>query len=277
MGATFSDLSPPGEERFALGELPESCIAMIMSRLDSPEICQLALLNKAFWRASTADLVWEPKLPSNYAFLARKLLDEMPETKRELYARLCRPVRFDGGFKEVWVEKRSGKMCMSLSWKDLQITGIHDRRYWTQISSKESRFSTIAYLRQIWWLEARGNIEFTFPDGSYSLYFRLHMGKATKGRLEQVHGWNIKPVKFELWTSNEQHVASECYLGQVGNWVHYHVGDFVVGGSDKATKIKFSMTQIDCTHSKAGLCIDSVLIYPSQLKPRLNGIVHELS
>jgi len=130
------------------------------------------------------------------------------------------------------------------------------------------RFHSVAYLQQVWWLEVAGEVDFCFPPGTYSLYFCLHLGRASKrlGRricsLEHVHGWDVKPVKFQLRTSDGQHAVSECHLYEPGCWNRYHVGDFVVSKSDVPTKVKFSMTQIDCTHTKGGLCVDSVLIYP---------------
>ncbi|KAL8141522.1 hypothetical protein V2J09_014554 [Rumex salicifolius] len=285
MGAGLSGLVEPEGDGvspagMALGDLPECCVALIVARLEPPEICHLAMLNRAFRGASTADFVWQTKLPSNYIFLVRKLLGEMPERMRmrEIYARLCSPIRFDGGTKELWLEKTSGKMCMIISWKGMKITGIDDRRYWSHISSEESRFHTIAYLQQVWWLEVGGALEFQFPEGSYSVFFKLHIGKISRGRggrracnLGHVHGWDIKPVRFQLSTSNGQQTTSQCYLGEAGNWVYHHVGDFAVESSDLVTKVKFSMTQIDCTHTKAGLCLDSVFIYPSEFRDSLKG------
>lgn len=137
------------------------------------------------------------------------------------------------------------------------------------------RFHTVAYLQQTWWFEVDGEVEFPFPPGTYSLFFRLQLGKASKrfGRricnLEHVHGWDIKPVRFQLWTSDCQSTTSHCFLGEPGKWSIYHVGDFVVENQNAATRIKFSMTQIDCTHTKGGLCLDSVLIYPSEFRERL--------
>ena len=138
-----------------------------------------------------------------------------------------------------------------------------------------NRFQTVAYLQQIWWFEVLGELEFEFPPGSYSLYFRIHLGKSSRrfGRrvcnLDQVHGWDIKPARFHLSTSNGQKALSECYLNEPGNWVHYHVGDFLVENPNTLMKIKFSMVQIDCTHTKGGLCLDSVLIYPTEFRKKL--------
>lgn len=267
---TDGDNNPPSRPK--LGDIPESCLALVLMNLDPPEICKLARLNRAFRGASAADFIWEAKLPPNYRSLIQelKIFDgfSMNLRKKGIYARLCRPNPFDGGTKEVWLDKRTGGVCFSISSKALTITGIDDRRYWNHIPTEESRFQTVAYLQQTWWFEVDGEFEFRFPPGTYSLFFRLHLGRASKrlGRRvcnpEHIHGWDIKPVKFQLTTSEGQHAVSKCYLENPGNWIHHHVGDFVVEQGDTAMKIKFSATQIDCTHTKGGVCVDSVLICP---------------
>ncbi|KAL9317539.1 hypothetical protein ACSQ67_014056 [Phaseolus vulgaris] len=251
---SISQSSKPG-----LGDIPESCISSLLMNLDPPDICKLARVNRAFHRASSADFVWESKLPPSYKFLADKVLGEeniATMTKKEIYAKLTLPNRFDGGAKEVWLDKCSGLVCLFMSSKSLKITGIDDRRYWNYIPTEESRFKSVAYLQQMWWVEVVGELEFEFPVGSYSLVFRLQLGKASKrlGRrvcnVDQVHGWDINPVRFQLSTSDGQHSVSECYLHGPGEWVYYHVGDFVVEKPNERTCIKFSLAQIDCTHTK---------------------------
>ncbi|XP_026380016.1 F-box protein PP2-A13-like [Papaver somniferum] len=260
-----------------LGDMPESCVASVLIYLDPPEICKLARLNQAFRGASSADFIWESKLPSNYKYLMEKIFGQIPAnlSMKEIYAKLCRPNRFGDGTKEIWLDKRTAQLCMSISAKALTITGIDDRRYWKHLPTEESRFNSIAYLQQIWWFEVDGEVELCFPAGTYSLFYRIQLGRAAKrfGRRvcnpEHIHGWDLKPVRFQLQTSDGQHAMSHCYLDEPGNWVNYHVGDFVVENPNTPTKIKFSVTQIDCTHTKGGLCLDSVLIYPSELRDRL--------
>ncbi|XP_031265587.1 F-box protein PP2-A12-like isoform X2 [Pistacia vera] len=284
MGASFSALffdpnwsSVSVQAKPGLGDLPESCVASIIAYLDPPEICKLAKLNRAFRGASLADFVWESKLPSNYQTLIEKVLGDLKENmgKREIYARLCGTNTLDGGTKKVWLDKSSGGVCLSISAKGLAITGIDDRRYWNHIPTEESRFASVAYLQQIWWFEVDGEMEFPFPVGTYSVFFRLQLGRTAKrfGRricnTEHVHGWDRKPVQFQLWTSDGQHASSQCILNESGRWIRYHIGDFVVENANALTKIKFSMTQIDCTHTKGGLCLDSVQIYPRKYTGRL--------
>lgn len=255
-----------------LGDLPEGCVAEILARLEPREICRLARLSRAFRTAASADFIWEEKLPRNYKSIVDRVLTgsggQDPKSKKDLYARLSRPTFFEGGNKEFWLEKHSGGMCISISSKALSITMIDDRRYWNYVPTEESRFRTVAYLQQIWWLEVGGELDFYFPQGTYSLYFRLHLGRASRrlGRRvnspQHIHGWDIKPVRFQLSTSDGQRAQSKCYLDDPGTWIHYHVGNFVVQDSTVSTKLKFSMIQIDCTHTKGGLCVDSVLICP---------------
>ncbi|RLN17582.1 F-box protein PP2-A13 [Panicum miliaceum] len=283
MGAGASDLAgmEPGGKvpRAGLGDLPELCAAEVLLYLDAPDICRLARLNRAFRGAAAADFVWDAKLPENYGHLLR-FVDEAKEVgsrsemgKKDIFARLVKPVPFDGGRREFWLEKSNGEICMALSSKALVITGIDDRRYWVNMPTTESRFHSFAYLQQIWWFEVVGEVDFSFPAGTYSLYFRLHLGKSSTryGRRicssEQIHGWDKKPVRFQLSTSDGQHAVSQCYLDEPGSWILYHVGDFVASSSEQAIKLKFSLAQIDCTHTKGGLCVDSVLIYPKGFEP----------
>ncbi|KDP25504.1 hypothetical protein JCGZ_20660 [Jatropha curcas] len=275
----YGSLSPQSTTlKPTLGDLPEGCVASILAYLEPPEICKLARLNRAFRGASWADFVWESKLPVNYVRIIERVFgDDLPRklSKREIFTRLCRANTFDGGTKKVWLDKIAGGVCLSICSKGLAITGIDDRRYWNHIPSEESRFHSIAYLQQIWWFEVDGQFEFPFPAGTYSLFFRLQLGRAAKkfGRricnAEHVHGWDIKPVRFQLWTGDGQYASSQCFLTDPGKWNLYHVGDFVVDSTNLSMNLKFSMTQIDCTHTKGGLCLDSVVVYPCKFIERL--------
>ncbi|KAJ3691091.1 hypothetical protein LUZ61_020255 [Rhynchospora tenuis] len=284
MGAGISCIEggdgPHCQRGTVLGDLPENCVAQVLLRLDPPEICQLAGLSRTFRLAASADPLWEAKLPRNYPYLVDKACQSdveggyekwAPLTKKETFARLCRPNPFDGGTKEFWLEKHGTGVCISISCRALSITGIDDRRYWNYIPTEESRFQAVAYLHQIWWLEVRGETDFSFPEGTYSVFFRLHLGRPSKRLglrkciMDQVHGWNIKPVQFELSTSDGQYVQSRHYLTDPGAWIIYHVGDFDVMDSSVPVIVNVSMTQIDCTHTKGGLCVDTVLIRPKGL------------
>ncbi|KAL9999802.1 putative phloem protein [Helianthus debilis subsp. tardiflorus] len=284
MGSGFSSFlaissTSPVSQETGLGDLPESVVGSVLVHLNPQEICRVASINRAFRSASSADFVWESKLPENYCSVFKWIFknndnDDKNDNilvdlcKKDVYARLSRANSIDGGTKKVWLHKGTGKPCVSISFSGLSITGIDDRRYWSRISTEESRFGYVAYLQQTWWFEVDGEVEFPFPVGTYSLYFRLQLGRPGKqfGRRvcnrEHIHGWDIKPVRFQLATSDGQQAISQCYLTKPGAWNLYHAGSFVVEDSKSPMKVKFSMMQIDCTHTKGGLCVDSVLICP---------------
>ncbi|KAH9732181.1 F-box protein PP2-A13 [Citrus sinensis] len=215
MGANVSGIiaDSNGDElsslRPRLSDMPESCVALVLMHLDPPEICKLARLNRAFRGASSADFIWESKLPSNYQFIVDKVLGSSSKTKYVILVmyRRCG-----------WIKILVG-LCVSISSKALAITGIDDRRYWTHISTEESRFQSVAYLQQIWWFEVDGEFEFQFPVGTYSLFFRLQLGKPSK---------RLGPRRI-----------SHVFLENPGHWVHYRVADFVVEDPSESTKIKF--------------------------------------
>ncbi|CAA0842929.1 F-box protein PP2-A15 [Striga hermonthica] len=292
MGASLSNLTENGP---GLGDIPENCVARVFLHLPPPEICNLARLNRAFRGAASSDAVWETKLPPNYHHLLGLL--SRPDVhrslrKKDVFALISRPLPFEDGNKVVWVDKFTGRVCASISAKAMAITGIEDRRYWNWVPTEESRFSVVAYLQQIWWFEVDGTVKFPLPPDLYALSFRIHLGRFSRrlGRrvssFEHTHGWDIKPVRFEFSTSEGQQASRECFLDDPqqddnsnsnsnnytntslkrGFWIDYKVGEFTVSQSDYETEVKFSMKQIDCTHSKGGLCVDSVSVIPVELK-----------
>ncbi|QHN80090.1 hypothetical protein HN51_057079 [Arachis hypogaea] len=85
-----------GDGRPGLGDIPESCISRLLMNLDPPEICQLARVNRTFHRASSADFVWESKLPQSYKFLATKVFGQdniiASMTKKDIYTNYVYPI-----------------------------------------------------------------------------------------------------------------------------------------------------------------------------------------
>ena len=105
----------PSEERETCGgeslyggigfhELPEGCIAAIISFTSPRDACRLAAVSKMFNSAAHSDAVWDRFLPSDYAdIIARsdggaELLNSL--SKKDLFLRLAfRPLLIDGGTK----------------------------------------------------------------------------------------------------------------------------------------------------------------------------------
>ncbi|GMP50127.1 hypothetical protein CsSME_00016867 [Camellia sinensis var. sinensis] len=148
MGASLSSLTESNGSSngggSGFGDIPESCVACVFLYLTPPEICNLARLNRAFRGAASSDSVWESKLPSNYHDILNLMPPERHQnlTKKDIFALLSRPFPFGDGNKEVWLDRVTGRVCMSISAKGMAITGIDDRRYWNWVPTEESRLDS---------------------------------------------------------------------------------------------------------------------------------------
>lgn len=111
MGAGISGLlddeklSSGRPSKTGLGDLPENCLALVLTHLDPVEISKMGRVNRTFHQASLTDLVWEQKLPQNYQILVRNYhLDDDESctlTKKQMFARLCRPNHFGSSSNKV--------------------------------------------------------------------------------------------------------------------------------------------------------------------------------
>lgn len=111
MGASISGLlddeklSSGRPSKTGLGDLPENCLALVLVHLDPVEISKMGRVNRTFRQASLTDLVWEQKLPQNYQILVRNYhLDDDESctlTKKQMFARLCRPNHFGSSSNKV--------------------------------------------------------------------------------------------------------------------------------------------------------------------------------
>lgn len=114
MGACCSRRAHSPPPNTSLGDLPESCVAAILTHLDPPDICRLARLNRAFRDASRVGLVWEPKLPDNYEVLVGELLGQSSGSlgKRDIFAGLCRAKTLSNGTKVLILLKKKSQLSV---------------------------------------------------------------------------------------------------------------------------------------------------------------------
>ncbi|XP_045809081.1 F-box protein PP2-B10-like [Trifolium pratense] len=147
----------------AFDDLPEGCIATILSRTTPLDAGRLSLISKTFRSAADSDAVWDQFLPSDPNFID-SIISHSPslaniQTKKALYLALSdRPIIIDNGKKSFQLDRRSGKKCIMLAARSFAISWGDDERYWNWIAMPESRFPEVAKLDLVWWLEIRGII-----------------------------------------------------------------------------------------------------------------------
>lgn len=282
-----------------LGDLPESCVSLILILNTPRDVCRLSTVSQTFRLAGNSDSVWEKMLPIQYRHLLERLDSPLEfSSKRELYFSLCHPNLIDGRTKMFWIERATGKLCFILSPRDLHITWGDDNRYWHWISRDDSSFKEIAELVTVCWLEVRGQFDLKLlsPGSTYAISFRLKLNESRRGITRNFghramvppwprpYGWNHKPVKFSVTTPDGDHQIYARYLSDLDKpvenneyqmtpfrhvedgWIEFDAGRFVVEEEgDNPGKIEFCMREWEGGNWKGGLLLDGIKIQPTSL------------
>ncbi|XVE75347.1 hypothetical protein DITRI_Ditri12bG0087100 [Diplodiscus trichospermus] len=194
------DKQVPGGAALSLNELPEGCIAKILSATSPVDACRLSCLSKAFRSAASSDSVWASFLPSDYQTI---LSGSWPDadssfltfsSKKDLFFYLSHnPILIDQGKKSFSLDKWSGKKSYMIAPRDLVIRRGDTPAYWDWVSHPESRFKEVAKLKHVWSLEIHGKINTCklSVDTDYAAYlvFKLQ---------EEVYGFNYIPAQVSL-------------------------------------------------------------------------------
>ncbi|KAE9612003.1 hypothetical protein Lal_00049000 [Lupinus albus] len=158
--------------------LPEGCIANIVSLTTPRDASILSLVSSTFRSASDSDAVWDHFLPSDY----HSILSQSPSSsssssfpsKKHLFLFLSQnPLLIDEGKMSFQLDKVNGKKCYMLSARMLFIVWGDTPRYWKWVSHPDSRFSEVAELVSVCWFEIRGwiNTRLLSPNTLYAAYF----------------------------------------------------------------------------------------------------------
>ena len=172
-----------------------------------------------------------------------------------------------------WLEKRSGKKCFMLSARDLAIIWGSTPRYWRWFSVPESRFSEIAYLNDVCWLEIKGVINACMlsPRTNYAAYLVFNLKTNSYGFEDVVVKSSIKIgdettarrsyLKRRMRHRRELHSAEERIpypTQRKDGWLEIELGEFLSKGGED---IEVEITQLG-SHWKRGLMVEGIEIRP---------------
>ncbi|CAN0892413.1 F-box protein PP2-B10 [Linum grandiflorum] len=262
-----------------MNELPEDCIAKVMSYLGPQQSCRLATVSRSFASASRSDGLWESFLPANYRSVISQSSDppllDGSVPKKELFRLLCqRPVLVDQGKKSWMLEKQSGKITMALRARDLFIVWMDDPRYWKWEMDSNCRFGVqeVAVLDLVWWLEIRGKINtgLLSPDTSYAAYLvykltedyyffdeeTVKVGVVGVGGAEEVKlaEETVRGPRTRAWgrRRNKRTAASELRRVKLGEFKTEEEDD----------EVEFFVMEVEKGDDKGGLIVVEIEIVP---------------
>ncbi|KAG1359727.1 F-box protein [Cocos nucifera] len=254
--------------------LPEECISHVISLTSPLDSCRSSAVSTTFRSAASSDTVWEHFLPSDYkSILSRAVHPVEYSSKRELFFRLCDPILID-----------DGKMEVTLSFK---------------------RFSEVAQLLLVWWLEIRGKIESRMltPKTTYGAYLIYKVDQAASQGLDfpnqettvklgaQVskHTVKISPDdaetrrnsrmfwRFLNWRgmmlvplaqdAGENNNAARAPRARADGWMEMEMGEFYNDEGEDG-EVEMSLMEVEGGDCKSGLIIQGIEMRPKKLGGR---------
>ncbi|XP_058770650.1 F-box protein PP2-B11-like [Vicia villosa] len=259
-------------------ELPEGCIATILSRTTPVDACRLSLVSNTFHSAADSDAVWIQFLPSDSQFMD-SIISNSPSlvnlpSKKALYLALSdRPIIIDNGLKSFQLDRKSGKICYMLGARSLSTAWVHDERYWKWITMRTSRFPEVARLLNVCWLESHGTINTITlsPNTEYAAYvvFKMIDAKGFENRpaklsvfVEGGHS-STKIVCLDPNVEDRSHSrveGLECPNVRSDGWLEIEIGEFFNSGIENE-KVKMEVLEKG-SYWKRGLFVEGIEVRP---------------
>ncbi|KAG6475607.1 F-box protein PP2-B10-like [Zingiber officinale] len=263
--------------------LPEACIANAISLTSPRDACRSSAVSAAFRSAVASDTVWDRFLPSDLkSILARADHPVDFSSKRELFFRLCdRPIFFDGGKMTLSLDRSSGAKCYMLSARELVITWADTNVYWRWVPDPDSRFSEVAELLDVCWLEIHGHFNskmlssktkyaahliFKLSDSAVGLDYPPQEASVKLGTQSSTNLVCLQPNKNQ---DTDEEDTDEEATGHVvpqsrgDGWMEIELGELYNNGEEgEDNEVDISLLEVKGGHWKDGLIIEGIEIRP---------------
>lgn len=266
-----------------LQELPEGCIAKVVSLTTPRDACRFSAVSKSFMSAADSDAVWDKFLPPDIPSILSHSSSSSSSSKKKLYFTLCEnPVLVDDGKMSFTLDKWSGKKCYMISPKDLVIIWGNTPAYWKWISLANARFEEVAELVVVWWLEIRGKIDTRIlsPSTVYKAYLVFMLSERARGFDHD------DPLEVKVGLFGEEETSSKriVFLGRQNitgrpmeidetqypkkrpdGWLEVEIGEFFCPGEEDGVLMEMICKELDLHRMKRGLIVQGIEVRPKRV------------
>ncbi|XVE81398.1 hypothetical protein DITRI_Ditri15bG0060100 [Diplodiscus trichospermus] len=143
-------------------------------------------------------------------------------------------------------------------------------QYWRWTSLPESRFSEVAELQQVWWLEVKGKIEPRILSSRtrYATYLVLKLNRNKKGFRERTVALRVNVEGTEsgkvrsVYLDRPENAAQQAQERGDG-WMEIEMGEFWNEYGDDGT-VECSLRDFDPYLYKQGLIIEGIELRPKE-------------
>ncbi|CAN1219741.1 F-box protein PP2-B15 [Linum perenne] len=258
-----------------VNSLPEDCLSAILCFTSPQDASVSSSVSSFFHSAANSDSVWETFLPSDYPLIVSDSIPPLKFTsKKELFHRLCDSVLIDNGLKQFKLQKSTGHKSYILSARDLSITWSSESMYWAWTSVPESRFSEVAMLRTMSWLEIEGKIraKMLTPNTKYGAYLLIQITDRSYGldSMPSVVSVNVNGVCSSSSTTYLRHKKNSQVemmeregrlpVEREDGWLEVEIGEFFSGESDE--EVRMCLKEVKGYHLKGGLVVEGIEVRP---------------
>ncbi|KAK4726511.1 hypothetical protein R3W88_031428 [Solanum pinnatisectum] len=238
--------------------LPEACVSDILSFTSPKDAAIPSAISRGF----------NSFLPEDYEIISSRYVSpRICSSKKELYFSLCdSPVLMDGGKLSFSLDKKTGKKCFMISARELAISwGVDTPWYWEWTSHPDSRFSEVAHLHRVFWLDIRGTIgtQMLSKRTKYIVYLVFKLAEEHWG-LEIANAF----VRFVNRVSDKEAQRNElagrnlkCPQRRVDEWMEIELGNFINDTGDDED-VQARLMEIKHLNGKGGLIVQGIEFRP---------------
>ncbi|XP_028780938.1 F-box protein PP2-B15 [Neltuma alba] len=273
--------------------LPDDCVSTILSFTSPADVSRFCSVSSSLRSPALSDLLWLSFLPSDYPDILSRAVTPLDfSSKRDLFHALTRPFLIDGGSKSFQLDRSSGKKSYIISARELSVTWGNDPMLWSWTPMPESRFSVVAHLRTVSWLEVKCSVRtgILTPNTWYGAYLIMKVSHRAYGldsaasEVTVEVGNVVRKGKSYLCSRCEREQKMETLFygnrremlrGSPGTeedqkfpstredgWMEIELGEFDSGEEDQ--EVKMSMMEAGY-QLKAGLILEGIQIRPKQV------------
>ncbi|PUZ78183.1 hypothetical protein GQ55_1G432400 [Panicum hallii var. hallii] len=249
-----------------IARLPEELLSAVLALTTPRDACRAAAVSRDFLAAADSDAVWSRFQPRDLPPLADgELSGPAPPSTKGKFLRLCdRPVLLADGLMV--------PRALHISWGDTP-------EYWRWIRLPESRFrfTEVAKLRYVWWLEARGRIrsKMLSQDSTYAAYIVF------KTTHRHGHGLDYPPHEASITIAGSTSTHTVClqynrshrhdFAGNLAlfpnkrtdGWMELEMGQFYNKDGDDG-EVHISLMDTKRGTVKRGLIVQGIEIRPKR-------------
>ncbi|PON72906.1 Phloem protein [Trema orientale] len=256
-------------------QLPEECIALIMSLTCPRDACRSSVVSPLFRSVADSDAVWEKFLPPDYRNVISKSV-VFPETtwssmtKKSLYFHLCdNPIIIGNGNMSFALDRPSGKKCYMVGARAISIAWGDTPQYWEWTSLPGSRFPEVATLNYVWWLQLIANVETKIlsQNTTYAAYLVFKLRED-----EYKYGFDQRPVQLCVNFEGRDLDVLSVFLDPSSNmlplpqdrgdgWKEIEMGEFYNENGEDGL-VLCSLKEVSCSIIWSGLIVEGIELRP---------------